>query len=98
MARWSNPPLTLYHGTHRTAVGAIPGLPRGAPMTIFVPDLSRSRRNTDFGLGFYTTTNLQQAEQWANKRVQRSSSVSFAVVIGFNARATRWRVLRHSSS
>jgi len=68
MARWSNPPLTLYHGTHSHAVGATPGLPAGSALPGFVPDLSRCRRKTDFGLGFYTTTSLPQAREWASER------------------------------
>jgi hypothetical protein len=84
MARWSNPPLTLYHGTHSNAVGATLGSPAGMPLPAFVPDLARCRGKTDFGLGFYTATNPAQAREWANKRVQRSSSATVAVVVAFD--------------
>jgi uncharacterized protein DUF3990 len=52
---WSNPNLTLYHGTdYESAVQIMSG---GV-------DLSRCSPLTDFGRGFYTTTNFEQAKNW----------------------------------
>ena len=44
--------VTLYHGT------TIP---------FEAPDLSKSRKGMDFGLGFYATPNRESAERWAKK-------------------------------
>jgi len=38
------------------------------------------RKFTDFGQGFYTTTNLIQAQDWANRRVRRSTSLTATVL------------------
>jgi len=84
MAGWSNPPLTLYHGTHGAAVGATPGLSRGTRLSAFVPSLSFCRPKRDFGLGFYTTTKLHQAKEWASERTRRAPAGAVAVVVGFD--------------
>jgi hypothetical protein len=36
-------------------------------------DLKRSRTALDFGRGFYTTTKLEQAEEWAQKKYRNQS-------------------------
>lgn len=36
------------------------------------PNYTRCRANTDFGRGFYTTTNLAQAVKWAKLKQQRA--------------------------
>jgi hypothetical protein len=36
-------------------------------MEIPKPDISYSRKNVDFGQGFYTTTMLEQAQKWCKK-------------------------------
>lgn len=60
---WTNPPLTLYHGTVLSAADAI--LASGIDRRTFRP-------GTDFGPGFYTTTNLAQAREWAGRKaIQR---------------------------
>jgi Protein of unknown function (DUF3990) len=38
-------------------------------------DLSNAASKADFGAGFYTTTNLRQASQWAAKRFGDSADV-----------------------
>jgi hypothetical protein len=35
------------------------------------PDLSKCRQKTDFGKGFYTTTNFEQAKKWAILKKKR---------------------------
>jgi hypothetical protein len=62
---WSNGPLVLYHGCDDTSAQSI--------MTPASPNrhgihLAYSRPLADFGRGFYTTTYLHQAKNWANVR------------------------------
>lgn len=52
---WTNQDITLYHGT---LTAHVPSLSKGIN-----PLLGRSC--TDFGIGFYTTTLLDQAKSWA---------------------------------
>jgi hypothetical protein len=59
---WSNGSLTLYHGTDQDAATAI--LSSGV-------DLSLCSPHTDFGRGFYATTNLDQAKSWGHLRALR---------------------------
>ena len=44
--------MILYHGSY---------------IEIKKPDLSHTRKNVDFGSGFYTTTIFEQATKWAEK-------------------------------
>ena len=62
---WSTGPQILYHGCDDASATSI--------MTPVNPNhhginLAYSTPLTDFGLGFYTTTNLAQAKDWANSR------------------------------
>jgi hypothetical protein len=57
---WNNPDITLYHGT--TAQSADSILDR-----IVASELKDS---SDFGRGFYTTTNLVQAQSFASRRAR----------------------------
>lgn len=50
--------MLLYHGSHTI---------------VEVPALNHSRKNTDFGRGFYTTTNFDQAAQWAEIKREREA-------------------------
>ena len=56
---WNNSPLILFHGTDLPSAQAI--LTQGIR-------LSFCRPGTDFGRGFYGTTLLHQAKNWANRR------------------------------
>lgn len=40
----------------------------GSTQQVKNPITERGRQSTDFGKGFYTTTNFEQAKQWALKR------------------------------
>jgi hypothetical protein len=64
---WTNGALPLFHGTDDAAARAI--LHSGI-------DLRRCSPVTDFGRGFYTTTNLDQAKNWARIRAARAGSTS----------------------
>lgn len=37
----------------------------GSTVTVKCPDIQQGRKATDFGKGFYTTTNFEQAKKWA---------------------------------
>lgn len=67
---WPNPPLLLYHGTLELHV---PSLLRGI-------DLRHSRPRVDFGSGFYTTTNRQQAWELALARAAQRTGNAPALV------------------
>ena len=43
-------------------------------MEVRNPNLRRSRRNTDFGRGFYTTTQKEQAEHWTSIKIDRAKT------------------------
>jgi hypothetical protein len=59
---WSNQPLVLYHGTDDASAKSI--LAEGVKLRF-------CNALTDFGRGFYTTTNLAQAWDWAALRAKR---------------------------
>jgi hypothetical protein len=93
MSRWLNPALRVYHGTSAAAAGiAMPA--SGAPLSYagliakplpvpFVINLARCRPFTDFGQGFYVTTSLHQAREWANTKVRSWTSRTQALVLEF---------------
>lgn len=82
---WKNSPITLYHGTDDLSVVSI--IPPSLPMRHSVK-LGRCSTLTDFGKGFYTTSNLHQAKNWANNRYRRTLATpkpaSYAVVLQFD--------------
>jgi hypothetical protein len=49
--------MTIYHGSHTI---------------VETPELRRSIRTLDFGPGFYTTTNKEQARDFANDTIYRT--------------------------
>ena len=49
--------LKLYHGSN---------------VEVRKPSLRRSRKKTDFGRGFYTTTQKEQAEHWTSIKIDRA--------------------------
>lgn len=67
---WNNQEIVLYHGTLDTHV----------PSILLHVDLTVCRPLKDFGRGFYTTTNLQQAESWARGLALQTSRTAAAVV------------------
>ena len=54
----------------------------GSICEVRTPDLSRSKKNIDFGPGFYVTTIRHQAERWAKRKAARLGGE--AVVTEFN--------------
>jgi hypothetical protein len=67
---WANGDLTVYHGTDTRTLAGHGSLTPGSTLN-FIANLSYCRPATDFGQGFYTTTSLHQAREWANARVRR---------------------------
>lgn len=43
----------------------------GSTTVVRHPNIKRGRQKTDFGKGFYTTTNFEQAAKWAKLKLQR---------------------------
>jgi hypothetical protein len=85
MAPWANGPLFLYHGCDHLSAQAIriASIPYRHSIS-----LTYCKLLADFGRGFYTTTNLHQAKNWANLRCQKLQSATppknvHAVVIEF---------------
>ncbi len=52
----------------------------GSTMSVYNPNISRSRANTDFGKGFHTTTSREQAEKWARIKKEREGDIARAIV------------------
>lgn len=46
----------------------------GSTVAVKNPSIRQSRANTDYGKGFYTTVDLEQAERWARIRQNRAGS------------------------
>jgi len=44
------------------------------------PDVEKGRPSTDFGKGFYTTTNFEQAKRWAIKKQKTGKEGARAIV------------------
>lgn len=61
---WTNGPLKAFHGTDAAAAASI--VANGVDPTMGRPD-------TDFGQGFYVTTSLQQALNWALRKSKYSA-------------------------
>jgi Protein of unknown function (DUF3990) len=82
LPQWLNKKLFVYHGTDSASVAAA-STATGAVLSFSV-NLALCRPNTDFGQGFYVTTRLHQAQQWANTRVTSLPAPRlFAVVLRF---------------
>ncbi|MCB6974407.1 MULTISPECIES: DUF3990 domain-containing protein [Butyricimonas] len=46
----------------------------GSTVVVKHPNIQRGRKATDFGKGFYTTTNFEQAKKWALLKKNREQS------------------------
>ena len=64
---WTNGPITAYHGTDNLSGNTI----RRSGL-----DPNRFNSQTDFGKGFYVTTSLHQAQQWANQRCRPTTHLN----------------------
>lgn len=75
---WTNPDLTLFHGTLERHANSI--------LSLGV-NLAHGRVSVDFGQGFYLTTSRHQAEQWANtaqRRAARQGGSERAAVLSYD--------------
>ena len=52
----------------------------GSTIEIPNPDIAHSKRNLDFGPGFYLSTIQDQAERWANRKALRLSAAAVVSV------------------
>ena len=80
MAMWANQPLKAYHGCDDVSARRL--VPANGGHGIV---LALGSRTTDFGQGFYTTTNVHQAQQWVNRRfhIGRRRGAKSATVVEF---------------
>lgn len=52
----------------------------GSNVEVRKPSLRYGRNNTDFGRGFYTTTQKEQAERWTEIKLDRANDKVFTMV------------------
>lgn len=71
MPSWSNGKLTVYHGTNTQTLADYGPFEIGRRLAGFVADLEYCHPFSGFSKGFYTTTSLHQAREWANTRIRR---------------------------
>lgn len=87
---WTNRPLVLYHGTTNIAASAISIPSDSRPHSI---DLALCNPKADFGQGFYLTTVLTQAEDWADRQFRylpkKNKESAHAVVLRFEVDRNR---------
>lgn len=74
--------MILYHGSY---------------LEIAEPDLLHSRRNVDFGSGFYVTPLYEQAKKWCNKFKQREKYAVISRYAFDEKRGAELKVLRFDS-
>ena len=67
---WFDQDIVLYHATLNIAVDSV----------LHQVDLRKCGDFNDFGRGFYTTTNRQQALSWATEKAVRSTRVKPALI------------------
>jgi hypothetical protein len=56
----------------------------GSNVVIETPNLEFSRKELDFGIGFYTTTNYEQAKQFSEKVFERIGGNKFVNIYDFD--------------
>ena len=85
---WTNQSLKVYHGCDDLSAKGI--VAHGIRLASGSP-------TTDFGQGFYTTTNVHQAEQWANRRFHtgKAHGATSAAVVEFTIDRNDIAVLEH---
>jgi len=53
----------------------------GSTVGVETPDLQKCRSTTDFGQAFYTTTNFEQAAEWAKIKRKRAQTENLVVSV-----------------
>jgi len=89
---WTNRPLIVYHGTHAQAAEAIVQPAGNGEHSV---DLSLCRARVDFGRGFYVTTSLDQAKNWANVQARGMRRSGARAKRGESAAVVRFRLDRN---
>lgn len=90
---WTNAPARVYHGTTLARANSI--RTRATQLGTNGIDLALGRGGADFGRGFYVTTVLHQAEQWANVKVTDTQpSIQFATTAADTAAVLVFEVER----
>ena len=63
----------------------------GSTVTVKSPNIQKGRKATDFGKGFYTTTNFEQAKKWAIlKRNREHGKKAVFSVLRFDGATKEW--------
>jgi hypothetical protein len=69
----------------------------GSNVVVDTPSLKFSRKELDFGAGFYTTTNYEQAVQFSEKIVERKNGSKVVNIYDFdNSVLNKFKVLEFS--
>jgi hypothetical protein len=66
----------------------------GSSIIVNNPDVNFSRRNLDFGKGFYVTSYQEQAENWAKRKALRKGTSPIVSTYTLNEDFEGFRVLR----
>ena len=69
----------------------------GGSVEISSPDLLHSRKAVDFGVGFYVTPVLEQAEKWSEKRKRRTGTAVISKYEFDECSAENLKMLRFDS-
>lgn len=68
----------------------------GSTCSVEKPDVSLSRGNLDFGKGFYVTSFLEQAENWARRKARFSGGKAVISEFDFSENLEDFKVKRFS--
>ena len=74
--------MILYHGSYTEVVK---------------PDVTHSRRNVDFGPGFYTTPLREQAEKWCKRFTEKGQGAVVSVYRFSEDKLAEYKVLKFDS-
>ena len=73
----------------------------GSTVIVEKPNLTKGRKTTDFGKGFYTTTDYKQARKWAilqKTRIQAEKAIVSVYEVPDNILALDYMVLRFTGA
>ena len=70
----------------------------GSTTIIEHPDINHSKKNLDFGPGFYLTTFREQAERWAARKSERENAKAIINEFDLSDNLTDYKVLKFDSA
>lgn len=70
----------------------------GSTTVIEHPDINHSKRNLDFGPGFYLTTFRKQAERWASRKSDREKAKAIINEYELKENLNDFKILRFDSA